>query len=135
MNAEEIYKIHNAIGFPSITPKKQAEILISHNVEIINKLTPGFKAEFIPSNVVKRYVKLSKDEFRFFLKSYNFIEKSYAYHIKNPDLECCWVEKTKESTYEFRCSERGVSQCIEQFENYDSTIDYLVDWHFNIYNL
>jgi len=134
MDAEKIYKIHEGIGFPTLSEKEQADILIWHDVEIINKLTPGFKAEYIPQEVAKKYIKLPKDKFRVFFISSGYIEKLYDTHLKYPKLDSEWVEKTKDSKYVLKVQERGGLVHIEYFDDYESVIDYFVNWIYKIYD-
>lgn len=90
---EEIFQQHSKIGFPLISEKEQASILIWHDVEIINRLTPGFRAEFIPANVVKRYITLPKVSFRRHFINSGYIEKLNETHKNFPTLDSQWVEK------------------------------------------
>lgn len=134
MDLEQIYQEHEKIGFPKISEKEQADILIWHNVEIINKLTPNFKAEIIPPAVAKKYVRLSKKRFRkYFIKS-GYIEKLYERHINNPKLDSKWVEKTEDKKYQMIVQERGGIVNIKYFENYSAVIDYFVNWIYKTYD-
>ena len=134
MDIEQIYNEHEKIGFPKISEKEQADILIWHDVNIINKLTPDFKAEIIPPAVAKQYVRLSKRKFRkYFIKS-GYIEKLYDTHVKNPKLDSKWVEKTDNKKYQMIVQERGGIVHIEHFDNYDSVIDYFVNWIYKTYD-
>ena len=129
MNAEEIYNVHEKIGFPPLSEKEQADILLWHDVAIINRLTPDFKADYIPPAVVKRYVTLSKDSFRTFFATSGYIEKLYENHLNYPQQDSHWVEKAKKrSGYEFKVQERGGLVHLEFFEDYEKVIDYFVDW-------
>jgi hypothetical protein len=134
MDAERVYKVHEEIGFPSITEKEQADILIWHDVEIINRLTPGFKSEYIPPAVAKRYVKLTKDRFKALFSSSGYIEKLYDTHLKYPKLDSQWIEKTKDSKYILKVQERGGLVHIEYFDHYDNVINYFVDWIYKTYD-
>ena len=134
MDSEKIYEIHKGIGFPTISEKEQANILIWHDVEIINKLTPGLKAEYIPQEVARKYIKLTKDKFRVFFIASGYIEMLNETHLKYPKLDSQWVEKTKDSKYELNVQERGGLVHIERFDDYESVIDYFVDWLFKTYD-
>lgn len=94
-DAELTYREHEKIGFPAISENDQANILIWHDVEIINRLTPNFKADFIPREVARKYITLSKFRFReFFVKS-GYVEKLYGTHLKFPKSDGQWVERQK----------------------------------------
>ena len=134
MDSEKIYKMHEKIGFPPISDKEQADILIWHDVKILNNLTHDFKAGDIPPAVAKRYIKLTKDKFKqFFIKS-GYIEKLYDTHLKYPMLDNKWVEKTKDSLYQLKVQVRGVLIHKEYFKNYGSMIDHFVDRLYKSYD-
>lgn len=134
MDEERIYKVHEEIGFPSITEQEQADILIWHDVKIINRLTPGFEADYIPPGVAKRYVNLTKDRFRELFSSSGYIETLYDTHLKYPKLDSQWVEKTKDSKYVLKVQERGGLVHLEYFDCYDDVINYFVDWIYKTYD-
>jgi hypothetical protein len=133
MDAKMIYNVHEQIGFPLISEREQAAILIWHDVEIINRLTPGFKAEYIPPAVARMYVRLTKDRFRTLFASSGYIEKLYDTHVKYPSTDSQWVEKTKDGKYQLKVQERGGLVHMQHFENYDSVIDYFVNWIYKTY--
>lgn len=132
--SKEIFLEHEKIGFPSISEQDQADMLIWHNPAIINKLTPGFEANFIPSEVGKRYISISKNSFRAYFKTSGYIEKLYENHQQFPMQDSQWVEKTEDSKYQLMVQERGGLVHIEFFESYDDMIDYFVDWKFKTFN-
>ena len=112
----------------------QADLLIWHKVETINKLTPGFRADFIPIEVASRYITISKSKFReYFIKS-GFIEKLNDIHRQFPKSDSQWVELTTDFKYQLKVQERGGLVHIEFFENYDNVIDYFVDWKYKTFN-
>lgn len=125
---------HERIGFSSMDEQDQADLLIWHNVETINKLTPGFQADLIPIEVGKRYITLSKNRFReYFIKS-GYIEKLNDIHRQSPKLDSQWVEQTSDSRYQLKVQERGGLVHIEFFDSYDEVIDYFVDWKFRTFD-
>lgn len=134
MDSDSIYTTHEGIGFPTISEKEQADILIWHDAEIINRLTPGFKADYIPNEVAKKYIKLTKDTFRNLFITSGYIEQLYDTHLRYPKLDSKWVEKTKDSKYVLKVQERGGLVHIEHFDDYESVIDYFVDWFYKTYD-
>jgi hypothetical protein len=134
MESQRIYEIHERLGFPPISEKDQADILIWHDVGIINKLTPGFEAEFIPPAVAKQYVKLTKEKFRELFIVSGYIERLYEKHLEYPRLDSEWVEKTEDSKYQLKVQERGGLVHLENFEDYDRVIDYFVNWMYRVFD-
>jgi len=80
MTSDDVYKVHEQIGFPEISEKEQADLLIWHNVNIINDLTPNYKTNNIPARVAKKYIKLSKEKLENFLLKVDTL-KRYMMHI------------------------------------------------------
>jgi hypothetical protein len=126
-NKKRIYQEHERIGFPLISESDQANILIWRDVEIINRLTPGFKADFIPAEVARMYIRLSKDRFKELFINSGYIEKLYETHLKFPDRDGLWVEKTEGSKYELKFQERGALSHIEHFADYSEVVEYFVN--------
>lgn len=134
MNTDDVYKAHEQIGFPEISEKEQADILIWHNVDIINNLTPNYKADYIPPSVAKKYIKLSKDKFRKYFIESGYLEKTYDTHLKYTWLDNKWVEKINDSKYQLKVQVRGILIHIESFEGYDTMIDFFVKRIYKTYN-
>lgn len=130
---EEIYKAHERIGFPEISEKDQADILIWGDVGIINKLTPYCNAEFIPKEIAKKYVKLNKQTFKEYFINSGFIESLNETHLQYPSLDGKWIEKADGERYLMKVQERGGLVHIEYFENYDAMINYFADWIYRKY--
>jgi len=134
MTSDDVYKVHEQIGFPELSEKEQADLLIWHKVNIINDLTPNYKTNNIPARVAKKYIKLSKEKLREFFIQSGYLEKIYDAHIKYKWVDSKWVEKVNDSEYQMKVQVRGVLIHIESFKNYDVMIDYFVNRIFKTYD-
>ncbi|SMG53856.1 hypothetical protein SAMN05661096_04105 [Marivirga sericea] len=132
--AKEIYLEHEKIGFPKISEQDQANMLIWHSPEIINKLTPGFNAEFIPPEVAKKYISISKETLREHFKGSGYIERLNENHKLFPKQDSQWVEKNGVSGYQLKVQERGGLVHIEFFDSYEELIDYFVTSKFKTFS-
>ena len=134
MTSDDVYKVHEQIGFPELSEKEQADLLIWHNVNIINDLTPNYKTNNIPARVAKKYIKLSKEKLREFFIESGYLEKTYDTHLKYTWLDNKWVEKINDSKYQLKVQVRGILIHIESFEGYDTMIDFFVKRIYKTYN-
>ena len=127
MKTNNIYNGNEQMGFTEISEKEQADILIWHNVNIINNLTPNYQADGIPPTLVKKYIKLPKEKFRKYFIESGYLEKIYDTHLKYKWIDSKWVEKINDSKYQLKVQVRGVIIHIETFEGFDAMIDYFVN--------
>lgn len=106
-DSELIYKAHEAIGFPTIEKHKQAAILLSNDVSILNELTPGFEATYIPYSLFEKYITLTDEEFREYFSVDAYLEKLSKIHKESPRLDSEWYEENGSGGYTFYVQERG----------------------------
>ena len=97
---DEIYAVHEKLGFPTLSEQDQADLLLTNNPAIINKLTPGFRADFIPGALYRKYVTIHRETFRhYFIESDYFIRRKKVQR-ENPLLDGDWIREKKNGTFE-----------------------------------
>jgi len=128
--ADEIYTHHQAIGFPTLSEQDQLQLLFQENVEIINKLTPGFEANFVPYKVLKAYVTISKERFKNFFLSSNYYESLNRAHKENPSQDGQWLEQSENDSFIFYVQERGQIVQTIKFKSNEEMHDFFVDQFF-----
>ena len=124
---DEIYTVHEKLGFPTLSEQDLADLLLTNNPDIINKLTPGFQAEFIPGALYRKYVTLSRETFlHYFMESDYFIRRKKVQR-ENPLLDGDFIQEKKNGTFEVTRQERGEIIEVTRYENKPALVDYLID--------
>ena len=80
----EICLAHEKLKYPVLDKKTQLEIMETENLSPIAELVPEFKDKGTPLKLLKKYITITKTEFRNYLIESGFIEKQRIEYAHNP---------------------------------------------------
>ena len=106
-DSELIYREHEKIGFPPIEKSKQAQMAIRGDVSILNELTPGFQASYIPYDLYNKYITLTDEEFRAYFPLDEYVQTLAKLHQEFPKQDSAWYEANKRGGFTLYVQERG----------------------------
>lgn len=123
----EVVMSHKKAGYPAMSEADQAQLLLTHNPEIINKIPGVVQAREVPPFIYRHYVKLKKQAFKnYFIKS-DYIEQQLAEHLKNPMHDGMHIIAMYDGSFEARELERGNAFEITKLADRNALNDFLID--------
>lgn len=126
----EILLEHRKIGYPRIDKNTQMIIIATSDTSPISKLIPESKSNWIPIELVEKYITVSKTEFKEYLKSSNALEKYKIENAPNPKHDGIWISGNK-----IIDQERGITHRTWNIKSEIEIIDVYVDLLWNRMNL
>ena len=92
---EEICLAHEKLKYPKLDKKTQLEIMETGNMNPIAELVPDFKDKGVPFKLLKKYITISKNDLKEYIKISGFIEKQKLENAPNPEHDGIWLLKGK----------------------------------------
>ena len=113
---------HEHINYPALDSQTQMRIIESGDLTPIGNLIPELSDKGVPPKLLKHYIKISKTDFKEYLKSSGFIEKYKIENAPNPTYDGIWI-KNKQIIEQ----ERGIIVRTWNIKDESDTLDFFVD--------
>lgn len=82
--------IHEYLGYPKLHEEDQFNILVNFDVSSIRELSPELEGQEIPFSILKKYITISKADFKALMKRKNFLDKHKLENAPNPGHDGIW---------------------------------------------
>ena len=89
---QEVCDAHKKLGYPELDRDTQFKIMMTGDLSPIGALIPEFKSKIIPMELLRHYIKISKEEFKDFLGQTEFLEHQKITNAPNPNHDGIWIK-------------------------------------------
>jgi len=91
-----INQAHEKIGYPKIDRETQMKMIINGDTSPITKLTPDINYIYRPTNLLDKYITITKSDFKEYLQlNFNVLEKYKLENAPNPKHDGIWISGDK----------------------------------------
>jgi len=117
---------HKNINYPDLDNQTQMRIIETGDLTPIGNLIPELSEKGVPLKLLKYYIKISKSDFKEYLKSSGFIDKHKIENATNPKQDGIWIKNNQ-----IIDQERGMTHRTWNINSDFDSIDIYVDLLWN----
>ena len=91
-----INQAHEKIGYPKIDRETQMKMVINEDTSPITNLIPGINYIYRPTNLLDKYITISKSDFKEYLQlNFHVLDKYNLKNAPNPKQDGVWISGDK----------------------------------------